>query len=135
MFFRFIGGGFLAASAAASFAQQQYHVIDLGAFGGVGNSWAAASNLNGEATGDADITANVSQAMYYSSATGIVKIGNFANNPNAQSQGEWINAGGTVVGFGTATTGKHHAFNWHSGGSMQDMGLLPGGTASTAYAI
>jgi probable HAF family extracellular repeat protein len=46
-----------------------------------------------------------------------------------------INRQGEVVGSSTTSSGQNHAFKWSRATGMVDLGVLPGGLSSYAYAI
>jgi probable HAF family extracellular repeat protein len=105
---------------------------DLGTFGG---SYSTANGINdiGEVVGDASILNNI----YFNAF--LYRLGNTLDigAPYSDSSAEAINDCQAVVGEFDVTTNfvtHTHAF-LYSNGHLRDLGTLPGGTSSNAFAI
>jgi probable HAF family extracellular repeat protein len=113
--------------------------VDIGTLGGV-NSWALGVNDAGQVAGSADNAAGQSRAFLYEKGS-MTDLGTLGGS---SSQGFAINAAGVVVGSSfTAPTSVPdtfiglRAFMRPPGGTLQDLGTLPGFIRpfSQAYAI
>lgn len=111
-------------------ADPQYLVIDLGTLPGGTESSGADINNSGQVTGYSTIAGGISHAFLYSD--GIMQDLGTLSGPNGSS-GFGINDAGEVAGWSNLDSGDPnlafggtHAF-LYSGGSMIDLGELPGG--------
>src|ERR1700685_1000551 len=139
-----------------------YSIVDRGALGS-GAAMPTAINDSGSIVGfvtnssgyQVPVTFNgqVNSLGGYGQANGLNNFGTIVgtqftnNNPsvtewsngqrtglNIPGYGTSINNAGEVAGGYTTADGQLHAFTW-SNGTMVDLGTLPGGTWSSAYAI
>jgi probable HAF family extracellular repeat protein len=127
----------LLCVAGNAWGQAQYTVTDLGTLGGT-SSCAYGINNSGQVVGQAATSSGAEHAFLYSGGT-MTDLGTLGGS-NSCATG--INNLGQVVG--NADTGGlsppplpqpySHAF-LYSGGTMQDLGTLPGGFGSGAYGI
>jgi probable HAF family extracellular repeat protein len=109
--------------------------VDLGSFGGT-NSIAAAVNDTGQIVGSADNAAGQSRAFLYQDGH-MTDLGTFGGNG---SHGWGINAAGVTVGSAFAPENPNdfsgeRAFVRPPGGTLQDLGTLPGFSSPFAAAI
>ena len=100
--------------------------VDIGTFGGT-NSIAAAVNDAGQIVGSADNAAGQSRAFLYQNGS-MTDLGTFGGN---DSHGWGINAAGVTVGSAFAPENPNdfsgeRAFVRPPGGTLQDLGTLPG---------
>lgn len=108
--------------------------VDLGTFGGT-NSMAAAVNDAGQIVGSADNAGGQSRAFVYQNGS-MTDLGTFGGNG---SHGWGINAAGTTVGSALAPENPddfsgERAFVRPPGGTLQDIGTLPGFSSAFATA-
>jgi probable HAF family extracellular repeat protein len=119
--------------APSAFAQT-YTVSPLGTLGGT-VSVANAINVQGNIVG-AGTTVQGPGHAFVSDGIGISDLGTLISTSTAMSTANGISATGEVVGISTATAaGDSHGFRWTSTGGMQDLGTLPGGSASSAMGV
>jgi probable HAF family extracellular repeat protein len=105
-------------------------LTDIGTLGGTG-SYATAINDLGQIVGNAEAADGSSYGFIYSGGT----MSALSGGNLMQARG--INNSGTVVGSMSVTAGDdsyQHGFTW-SNGSVTDLGTLPYGDGSRAYAI
>ena len=124
-------------------ADPQYLIIDLGTLPGGNESSGADINNSGQVTGYSTIAGGISHAFLFSDGS-MQDLGTLSG-PNGSS-GFGINDAGEVAGWSNLDSGDPnlafggtHAF-LYSGGSMIDLGELPGGidtsnNSSEAFAI
>lgn len=105
-------------------------LTDIGTLGGAG-SWANAINDLGQIVGNAEAADGASYGFLYSGGS----MSAISGSNYMQANG--INNSGTIVGamfVSTPENSYYHAFTW-SNGSVTDLGTLPYGDGSRAYAI
>lgn len=108
-------------------------VEDLGLPAGWVQAYAEGVNSSGTITGYGVTAAGDVRSFVWNYDEGFTVLGTLGGR-HAWAQG--INASGKVVGFSETTTGATHGFVWDpSTGIMLDLGVLPGDSASNAYAI
>jgi probable HAF family extracellular repeat protein len=151
-----LGGGYFSAagglndygtvvglSSVANFGNASYHAFtwtktggmrDLGVYSGDTNSAATGINNSGDIVGTSFgfYFPVPFHAVLWKHGGQIQEIGSLAGT---NSYANAINDSGTIVGYSTLADGANDAFLWTSASGMQDLGDLPGGTFSSAYAI
>ena len=116
-------------------AVPSYTVIDLGDLGGSGSD-GRDINESGQVTGQAYCPGVCYHAFRYSSAP-MTDLGTL-EAPPAFVNGSWgeaINASGQVAGTSYLSNFSVRAFRYTDGVGMIDLGTIPGGTSSRAYAL
>ena len=115
------------------FRYRDFHVEDLGTFGGE-DGVAVAVNDRGSVAGYFSSEPHADYAQHRSflfSGGTFVAIGSLGGRLTTARD---LNNRDEVVGDGDAGDGEHRAFLF-SGGRLRDLGTLPGGRQSSAYAI
>jgi probable HAF family extracellular repeat protein len=112
--------------SAHAFIYRDGVMADLGTPQGCGSSYGYAINAGGQVVGYADTPAGVQRAFLYSN-------GQMTLLGTAASVAHDINDSGQVVGSYSTGSGIH-AF-LYSGGTMNDLGSLPGASSNTAESI
>jgi probable HAF family extracellular repeat protein len=110
-------------------------LTDLGALPGRTGAAATAISANGQVVGISGFAyGEPEHAFRWDQAGGMIDLGTFGSDFSYPMD---INAAGHVVGFSTYAPGQaNHAFRWDpTSGALTDLGGLPAGTASYAYAI
>lgn len=121
------------AARTRVFLFKDFRVTDLGTFGGE-DGVVAAINDAGDVVGyyglepHADYADHRGALMSGGVVTSLGSLGGRITTPTD------INNSKNVVGFAQLKSGEDHAF-LYSGGKLIDLGTLPGGTQSFAYAI
>ena len=110
--------------------------VGIGFFPGAASTVAHAINDNNEVAGLAYLDVVVgapTSAFYWKKGTGIVPMQTLGGIIGA---GLDINLAGAIVGWSSNASEQTHAALWSNYTSVpQDLGVLPGGTISYAYAI
>ena len=111
-----------------------YTVTDLGTLPGGTGSYATGINNSGQVVGYSNISGVGDHAFFYSGGA-MADLGAMISG-RTYSQATGINDSGQVVGYSYVNNlgGVPQAF-LYSGGSMQNLGTLPGGTGSYATGI
>jgi probable HAF family extracellular repeat protein len=115
------------------FAFRDYHLTDFGAFGAEDGVVTAINDAD-QMVGYYSRTPHADYADHQSfvrSGNALVPLGNLGGRITTATD---INARGQVVGHGTTRGGELHGF-FYEGGVIRDLGTLPNGTQSAAYAI
>jgi probable HAF family extracellular repeat protein len=115
------------------FRYRDFQVEDLGTFGGE-DGVAVAVNDRGSVAGYFSSEPHADYAQHRSfllSGGTLVAIGSLGGQLTTARD---LNNREDVVGDGDVGDGEHHAFLF-SGGRLRDLGTLPGGRQSSAYAI
>jgi probable HAF family extracellular repeat protein len=110
-------------------------MTDLGALGGGEFSVANDINDSNQVVGQSEIASLIDRGFIWTQATGMQQIqatAPFASNGSGVAFG--INNAGQVVGAADTSGGSTHGFLL-SGGTMTDLGVLPGGRISVAYEV
>jgi len=114
-----------------AFAWRNGQMRDLGGWSGYDETWLDQVNASGVAVGHAVLdTPPTSHAFMVDGRRRIrlPTLGGESSTPRA------INDQGVVCGWADVAEGKYHAFRYHDG-VMTDLGFLPGGNRSEAWAI
>jgi probable HAF family extracellular repeat protein len=125
-----VAGWASTGSATRGFVYTNGVLTDIGTFGGA-DSWASSINDLGQVVGNATDASGAFRGFLYSSGAMTPLAG------GAGMQAYAINNGGTIAGSMTVSMGDdtyQHAFTL-SGARLTDLGTLPYGDASRAFAI
>jgi probable HAF family extracellular repeat protein len=107
-------------------------ITDVGTF--AGGLWSLPGGINdaGLIVGGAPTAGSSAvRAFLWDEPAGMQQLPTFSGEAFANA----INADGRVVGRAAVSRFINHAFLWQGGGSLQDLGTLPGGSISAAYGI
>jgi probable HAF family extracellular repeat protein len=107
---------------------------DLGTLSGGQQSGANAINSAGEIAGWANVGSN-DYAIVWTQSAGLVKLG---INASCGATAFGINDSSEVVGWFNNSSGctfTSHGFSWSNSSGLTDLGVLPGGKYSFAYAV
>lgn len=124
----------LAATSPAATAVTpvtRYVAVDLGSLGG---GFARATDLNesGVVVGWSWLADDVTvRAFRWTEPTGMVALGSLGGDAQAAA----VDESGRIVGWSETADGEQHAVLWRAGGSIVDLGTLPGDEWSEALAI
>lgn len=129
----------LALAPPSAPAQQLYRLTDLGTLGGP-RSTAVDINNAGQVTGESLLADGSIHAFRVKAGRKMVDLGTLASceqtdNLGWESTGNGINSSGQVAGTSCQMTGPTRAFVATPGEAKVDLGTLPGGYSSWAYAI
>jgi probable HAF family extracellular repeat protein len=108
-------------------------VVDLGTFGGE-DGFVAALNKAGHMAGYFSTEPHADYADhrgFLMDEKGLANLGSLGGRMTTPTD---INDSSQVVGYAQVRSGEHHAFLYRAG-RLTDLGMLPGGTQSYAYAI
>lgn len=136
-------GTVVGSSSVANLGKASYHAFiwtkssgmrDLGVYSGDTNSAATGINNSGDIVGTSFgfFFPVPYHAVLWKHGGPIQEIGSLAGT---NSYANAINDSGMIVGYSTLADGANDAFLWTSVSGMQDLGDLPGGASSSAYAI
>lgn len=109
----------------------RYVAIDLGSLGG---GFARANDLNesGVVVGWSWLADDVTVSGFrWTEPTGMVALGSLGGDAQAAA----VDESGRIVGWSETADGEQHAVLWRAGGSIVDLGTLPGDEWSEALAI
>ena len=115
------------------FIYRDFQVIDVGTFGGEDGS-VAALNTAGHLVGTFSTEPHADYADHHGfflDKKGLIDLGSLGGRMTTPTD---MNDSDQVVGYAQVPSGENHAFLYHAGG-LKDLGTLPGGTQSYAYAI
>jgi probable HAF family extracellular repeat protein len=115
------------------FIYRDFQVVDLGTFGGE-DGFVAAINKAGHLVGYFSTQPHADYADHRGfllDKKGLTDLGSLGGRMTTPTD---INDSNQVVGYAQIRSGEHHAFLYHVG-RLTDLGTLPGGTQSYAYAI
>ncbi|MBI1190013.1 MAG: hypothetical protein GC200_04945 [Tepidisphaera sp.] len=126
----------VAALVAASQAASAQSIVDLGVLPGGSTAQAVGVSANGDtAAGTVDLFGPGPSRGFRWTSQGLTDIGALPD-----STGTWVNGisadGDSLAGTGFLNSGFQHAIRWtRRGGVVEDLGVLPGGSASEAYGV
>jgi probable HAF family extracellular repeat protein len=106
-------------------------ITDLGTLAGGFSSLPGGMNAGGQVVGGADTATGASVGFLWDETSGMQELPTLGGTTFANG----INAGGTIVGRSEVVRFRSHAFRLRPGLPIEDLGTLPGGSISSAYAI
>src|SRR5258705_9787255 len=115
------------------FLYSDHRITDLGTFGGE-DGIVVAVNDSGQMVGSYGKESKADYAERIAFLYGGGKVINLGTLGGKMITAMDLNNAGQVVGYGQTPGGESHAFIY-AGGVLTDLGMLPGGTQSFAYAI
>jgi len=127
---RTLSGACLVVLLASFAAAQYYTVTDLGTPPGAIFSAGYALNNAGQVAGVSG--SSLDRGFFWSSTQGILTLPPLGGGNSSTATA--INDGDTIAGYSNSYTGHDHAVLWING-VVQDLGTLPGGDDSFAFAI
>jgi probable HAF family extracellular repeat protein len=121
------------AARSRVFIYRESQVVDLGTFGGE-DGVVAAINDSGQLVGQFGTEPHADYADHRGFLLNGKKLTDLGSLGGRMTTPTDINNAGQVVGYGQLRSGANHAFLYRAG-RLADLGTLPGGTQSYAYAI